>query len=195
MGFLTNLFYGGSNITRSSGFGSWLGRRLALRHKNVKIGKDTGISPEAMICPREGFIEIGSQCAVNSNAAIQGNVRIGDRSRVQMNTMIVGYGPAGDPSGQVTIGNDVLIAPNCMILAGNHGFADPEKPINQQPIVRKPIVIEDNVWIAGRCNITAGVTIGHGSVIGAGSVVTKDIPPMSVAAGVPAKVIKRRTKE
>ena len=195
MGFLANLLCKGSNITQPGGFGSWLGRKLAMRHKNIRIGKGTGISPEAMICPRSGFIEIGDQCVVNANAAIQGNVKIGDRTRIQMNTLIVGYGEAGDPSGQVTIGKDVLIAPNCMILAGNHGFEDPDILINRQPIMRKPIVIEDNVWIAGRCNITAGVTIGHGSVIGAGSVVTKDIPPMSVAVGVPAKVIKRRIKD
>lgn len=56
----------------------------------------------------------------------------------------------------------------------------------------KPIVIEDDVWIAARVNVMAGVTIGKGSVIGAGSVVTKDIPPYSIAVGTPAKVIKKR---
>jgi len=69
---------------------------------------------------------------------------------------------------------------------------DISKPIAKQELKHAPIVIEDDVWIGSRVNILAGATIGHSSVIGAGSVVTKDIHPYSVAVGVPAKVIKSR---
>ena len=79
-----------------------------------------------------------------------------------------------------------------MMIAANQVFRDPDRPIHGQGIEFGPIVIEDYVWIGGRANIMAGVTIGKGSVIGAGAVVTRDIPPYSVAVGVPAKVIKTR---
>lgn len=86
----------------------------------------------------------------------------------------------------------INIASHGMMIAANHNFSDPEKPIYGQGLTHAPIVIKDDVWIGGRVNITAGVTIGHGAVIGGGSVVTKDIPAMSIAVGVPAKVIRMR---
>ena len=79
-----------------------------------------------------------------------------------------------------------------MLIAADHVFADPDKPIRLQGMKPGSIIIEDDVWVAGGAHINAGVTIGRGSIIGAGAVVTKDIPPMSVAVGVPAKVIKKR---
>ena len=101
----------------------------------------------------------------------------------------------GSPVGKVKIGNNVRIASHCMILGGNHRFDDTTKPICKQGLIRRDIVIEDDVWVAGRVNIVAGVTIGHGSVIAAGAVVTKDVPPYSVVAGVPARVIKKRKED
>lgn len=80
-----------------------------------------------------------------------------------------------------------------MIIAADHIFDDPTRPIHRQGLRQAPVVIEDNVWIAGRAIITAGVTIGTGTVIAAGAVVTKDVPPMSVVAGVPGRVIKTRS--
>jgi acetyltransferase-like isoleucine patch superfamily enzyme len=193
LSFLLNLLCGGNSQT-GNGFASWLGKRLALRHRRVTLGREVKISPGAFICPRKGAIEIGERSMVNTGAMIQGNVRIGKNSSVQNYTVIVGYGEPEDPSGLVKIGNDVRIAAHCFMAAGNHNFSDPEKPISRQGLTCKPIVIEDDVWIAARVNIIAGVTIGHGSVIAAGSVVTKDIPPMSIAAGIPAVVKKSRNK-
>ena len=79
-----------------------------------------------------------------------------------------------------------------MIIADNYIFSDKNRPICEQGLDKRPVTIEDDVWIAGGVHIMAGVTIGKGSVIGAGSVVTKDIPPYSVAVGAPTKVIKNR---
>lgn len=164
-----------------------IGRWLATRGKNVAIGKTSKVSPASLIHPRGDSIIIGEGCTITSGAQIQGNVKIGNNSSVQSNTIIVGY-----DKGKVTIGDGVRIAAQGMIIAGNHKFSDPDKPIHGQGIDAKPISIEDGVWIAGSVNIVAGVTIGKGSVIGAGSVVTKDIPPMSIAVGVPAKVVGSR---
>jgi acetyltransferase-like isoleucine patch superfamily enzyme len=97
--------------------------------------------------------------------------------------------------GSITIGNGVHIAPHVIIFAANHIFADTDIPIYKQGTEKAPIVIEDDVWVASNVVITAGVRIGRGSVIGAGAVVTKDIPPWSVAVGVPARVIRTRKEQ
>jgi acetyltransferase-like isoleucine patch superfamily enzyme len=89
--------------------------------------------------------------------------------------------------GGVTIGDLVMIGPNVNIITAGHGM----KPAERRAYVEaKPIVIAKNVWIAAAATILGGVTIGENTVIGAGAVVTKDVPPNSFAAGVPAKVIR-----
>lgn len=192
MSFFVNLLCRGSNQPSDRGFAAWLGRRLALRNRRVAIAPSAAISPGALISPRSGAIAIGPRSGISCGAVIAGNVEIGSDSSVQNYTVVVGYGTPEDPAGLVRIGNDVRIGAHCMIVGGNHRFDDPSKPIRTQGIEAAPITIEDDVWIGGNVNIIAGVTIGHGSVIGAGSVVTHDIPPMSVAVGSPARVIKTR---
>lgn len=104
------------------------------------------------------------------------------------NNVYINFGCIILDCSEVTIGNDVLIGPNLGIYAVNHGL-DPEERI-KGACIGKPVRIEDNVWIGGDVKILAGVTVGEGSVIGAGSVVTKNIPPRMVAAGNPCKVIR-----
>lgn len=170
----------------------WFGRRLALRQQHVTIPASCRIHPEARIHPRNGSIRFGEDCSVALGAVVQGNVTLGDHCSIQAYTMLVGYGTRDKPAGEIRIGNYVRIAPQVMMIAGDHIFSDPAKPIHKQGLKLAPIIIEDDVWIAGRVNITAGVTIGKGSVIGGGSVVTRDIPPYSIAVGIPAKVVKKR---
>ena len=170
----------------------WIGYRLAARHRAVHLDRSCLISPDARIHPRNGSIQIGKNCSVAPGAVIQGNVTMGENCSVQAYSVLVGYGIGENRSGEIRIGNNVRIAPHVMMVAANHVYQDPAVPICQQGLDHKPIVIEDDVWIAGRANILAGVTIGKGSVIAAGAVVTKDVPPYSVMAGVPAKKIKDR---
>ncbi|MBT65243.1 MAG: acetyltransferase [Puniceicoccaceae bacterium] len=170
----------------------WCGRRLALRHRNVTLPPSTHIHPGAKINPRNGAIHFGENCVVADGAIIQGNVRFGDHCSVQPYTIITGYGSIESPTGQVTIGDKVRIASHGMMIAANHNFSDPNQAIHDQGLSHVPITIADDVWIGGRVNLTGGITIGHGTVIGGGSVVTKDIPPMSIAVGIPAKVVKSR---
>jgi acetyltransferase-like isoleucine patch superfamily enzyme len=94
--------------------------------------------------------------------------------------------------GGIVFGNNVLIGPYTVIHSGNHKFIDAALPISKQGFVFKTITIEDDVWIAAHCTILSGVTLGKGSVIAAGAVVTKDVPPYAIVAGVPAKVVSNR---
>jgi len=97
----------------------------------------------------------------------------------------------------VYIGNNVLIASKVFISDHNHGsysgelHSSPELKPSERQIVSSPIIIEDNVWIGEFVSILPGVTIGKGSIIGANSVVSKSIPPNSIAVGIPAKIIKQ----
>lgn len=111
-----------------------------------------------------------------------GNVIIGDRTIIGMGNTIIG---------PVTIGNDVMFAQNIVVSGMNHGYEDVDVPPSIQKEICKQINIADDVWIGANCVITAGVSIGKHSVIGAGSVVTKDVPSFSVAVGNPARVIKK----
>ena len=94
--------------------------------------------------------------------------------------------------GEITIGDDVMFGPKCVVWGRDHGMAV-GRPMKEQPHVRAPIVIGDDVWVGAGVTILKGVEIGDGAVIGAGSVVTKSIPPMAIAVGNPAKVVKMRS--
>lgn len=126
---------------------------------------------------------IESFCTINNGV---GDVLIGDGTLVGMSNVLIG---------PVTVGNDVIMAQNIVVSGLNHAYEDISQPISKQPVRTSPIVIEDECWIAANVVIVAGVTIGKHSVVAAGSVVTKNIPPYSVAAGNPAKVIRQYDHE
>ena len=84
------------------------------------------------------------------------------------------------------------MGPGVKIFSSNHGMSRTDIPMNIQPIKEKDIVIGDDVWIGANSVVVAGVKIGKGSVIAAGSVVTKDIPEYIIAGGIPAKPLKKR---
>lgn len=111
-----------------------------------------------------------------------GDVVIGENSLIGLGNVIIG---------PVKIGNNVILAQNIVASGLNHNYDDVTQPIHQQGVNVAPIVIEDDCWIGANTVVTAGVTIGKHSVVAAGAVVTKSIPPFSVAVGNPARVIKR----
>lgn len=118
-------------------------------------------------------------CTINNGV---GDVIIGNHSLVGMGNTIIG---------PVKIGNHVIFAQNIVASGLNHTYTDVNKPIHEQAITTSLIVVEDECWIAANVVITAGVTIGKHSVVAAGSIVTKNIPPYSLVVGNPARVIKR----
>ena len=93
--------------------------------------------------------------------------------------------------GGITIGDRVFTAPNVQMLAVNHVYNDPTRPMIEQGITAEGITVEDDVWIGAGAILTDGVTVGKGAVIAAGAVVTKDVPPHTVAGGVPARILKQ----
>jgi len=184
-----------SNQTAADRLALWWGRRLATRHAGVDADPEAWISPEARIHPRTGRIRIGPKCSIAAGVILQGNVRLGENCSIQTGSMLIGYGGWDDPAGRITIGNNVRIAPFVQMIAANHRFEDTSRPIAAQGLEHRPITIADDVWVGGRVIITAGVTIGTGSVLAAGAVVTRDVPAWSVVGGVPAKILKSRKPE
>ena len=92
--------------------------------------------------------------------------------------------------GGITIGDRVFTAPLVQLLAVNHVYDDPARPMVEQGITAQGITVEDDVWIGAGAIITDGVTIGRGAVVAAGAVVTADVPPHTVVGGIPARVLK-----
>lgn len=94
--------------------------------------------------------------------------------------------------GGIDIGSRVLIGFNSMIISTNHRIPQDRSRIFESGYVHKQVVIEDDVWVGGNCTILPGVTIGEGAVVAAGSVVTKNVAPFTIVAGIPAKKIASR---
>lgn len=111
------------------------------------------------------------------------DIEIGSNSGIGINSRV---------SGPLTIGNDVMIGPEVMIFTQNHETSNLDIPMRLQTAPKKAVIIGNDVWIAARVIILPGVTIGNGVIIGAGAVVTKDIPDFAVVGGVPAKILKYR---
>ncbi|MFI4860484.1 MAG: acyltransferase [Phycisphaerales bacterium JB063] len=145
-----------------------------------------------VVLRKRRMIDLAPQCELMQGVIIHAHrarVSIGRRSQINPYTVI--YGGSG-----VSIGDDVMIAPHCVLAAGNHDHHQTDQPMRTAPsISRGPIVIEHDVWVGAHCTITDGVTIGRGAVVGANSVVTKDVPAYAVVAGVPARVIGRRGQD
>ena len=150
-------------ILRIAGPGSVIGtRNRVINAANVAIGRD---------CLLQDSIYI--------RAGAQGRVTLGDR--VALNSFVQIYGHGG-----VTVGNETQLGPGTIVTTTGHDYTDERLEASFSPIT-----IGRRVWIGAHVTIIGGVTIGDGAVIGAGAVVIRDVPPRTLAAGVPARVIRR----
>lgn len=160
--------------------------------KNIKLGKNVYISPSSILTadPR-GRIILGNDCTIKRYAVLDiyhGSIRMGNDCSVNSFCYLGGYGG-------IKIGSGVRIAPGAKIYAFEHIYDKTDIPIYKQGIEPKKVVIEDDVWIGSNAIITGGITIGQGSIVAAGAVVTKSVERYAIVAGVPAKIIKRRITE
>ena len=110
-----------------------------------------------------------------------GDLTIGDYTRIGLRNTIIG---------PVNIGNHVNLAQNVTVTGLNHNYQDAEKMIDEQGVSTLPVVIEDDVWVGANSVILPGVTLGKHCVVAAGSVVSHSVPPYSICAGCPARIIK-----
>lgn len=154
------------------GAGARLGRHVTIRantqdSSGIRIGNQVLVQDGVVINANQGSVSIGDRCWLGPFCLVYGN-------------------------GEVRIGNDVLVAGHTSINSVSHRVERCDIPINAQGLICAPVVIEDDVWIGLNAVILQGVTLGRGAIIGAGAVVTRDVPPWSIAVGVPARVKGRR---
>lgn len=140
-------------------------------------------------------VVFGNRCTVGRFATIRPtNVLVneaGEGLKLGNNSNIGPYSFIGC-SGYIELGNNVMMGPRVSLLAENHNFDRTDIPMKEQGVTRGTIVIEDDCWLGATCSVLSNVRIGRGSIVATGAVVTKDVPPYSIVAGVPAKVIKSR---
>jgi acetyltransferase-like isoleucine patch superfamily enzyme len=138
---------------------------------------------------REGRLEIGAHTLFEPDVWItapgEARIRIGQGSFLNIGVMVASVE-------LVEIGDHCMLANHCFVTDGNHRFDDPELPVPWQGFTTAgPTRIGDNTWLGANVVVTSGVTIGERCVIGANSVVTKDVEPFTIAAGVPARPLRR----
>ena len=154
--------------------------------KILNMDRPYFIHKTAMLNPAS--VTIGKESQIMEYVIIRDHAKMTIGEFVQVGPFCVFF-----PDGGITIGNNVLIGPHCIFAAANHDYVQTDVPIRFSGAVSKgPIVIEDNVWISANCTITDGVTIGHDAVIGANSVITKNVLPYEIVGGTPAKHLGSR---
>jgi acetyltransferase-like isoleucine patch superfamily enzyme len=164
-----------SNFGSTNGYFQ-IGKNIEIHNPQcIHFGRITGIGDNTYLGP------VVSYAGVEYTPIIL----IGDGTWIGKNCSIAAIG-------RVQIGKDVLFAGHVHITDHSHGFEIPNVPIVKQKLITKgPVVIDDQCWLGFSCEILSGVHIGRHSVIAARSVVTKDVPPYSIVAGNPAKVVKQ----
>ena len=165
-------------------------RRKYFKLAGLKLG-DGGLFGN-ISCEWPGSVSIGKECTIQDEVSFwiknpfspNNFITVGDR-------VFIGRRCEFNCNSSIKIGNDCLIASNTIFVDISHGM-DPTSNMNIQDCNIADIVLENDVWVGTSCTVLKGVTIGTGSIIGAGSVVNRSIPPFEIWAGSPAKFIKKR---
>lgn len=190
--FLRSKFY--PLLLGKVGKGVVFGRNVVLRHPHkIHLGDNIAIDDNCVL---------DAKGTDNRGIIIENNVFIGRNSALYVKDgdieigcgVVIGYNCQIYSGNFVKIGNNVQIAAYSYIIGGTPGFSRIDIPILEQERSGRGILVEDDVWLAANVKVLDGVTIGRGSIIGAGAVVNKEIPPLSIAGGVPAKVIRKRVE-
>jgi len=159
-------------------------------HGDVEIPDTTVIEPNSVVYTGpKARLQLGEMFTMYPLSTIridQGWLEVGREVSMGPGTHIY------EPRAGMKIGDNVLIAGGCVFSGTNHGMENTGVPMRHQPFTAQPIIIEDDVWIGMNCTILPGVTIGRGCVVGAGSLVTKDLPPNMICFGAPCRPVKPR---
>ncbi|WP_157977778.1 acyltransferase [Paraburkholderia kururiensis] len=174
----------------------FVGRRVRLRFaRKIEIGRYAVIGDGAIL---SGLGRDGLHIGARANIGAYTRLVVGtDLARPGARIVIgegcgIGEFSSVGGSGGVTIGRNTIIGQYFSAHPENHNFADPTRPIREQGTTRKPISIGEDCWFGARVTVLGGVTIGRGCVIAAGAVVTRDVPPYSIVAGIPGRVVGTR---
>ncbi|MDD5349750.1 MAG: acyltransferase [Chthoniobacteraceae bacterium] len=160
--------------------------QAALGQCGAVLGERCYVSPEAAIMAYgEKALHLGADSIVAAHAYVTGGVRLGRHCSVN---------PFATLRDNVHGGDDVRIGAHACLIGMNHGFADTEVPIRCQPNTSKGIRLGDDVWIGSHAVLLDGVTIGSHAIVGAGAVVTRDVPAYAIVAGNPARLIRMRKR-
>jgi acetyltransferase-like isoleucine patch superfamily enzyme len=182
-----------SCLFQHMGRGTVIGRSVMLRCPGqISLGDHVMLDDHVVLDAKgaRSQVAIGDQVLIGRGSILschQSRVRIGN---------FVSIGPFVHFAckGDVEVGSHVQIGSGVQVMAGSHASEDPDIPITQQKRLSEGIVIGSNVWIGVSATFLDGVTLGSGSIVGAGSVVNKDVPPDSLVLGNPARVVKNRRK-
>ncbi len=157
-------------------------KHLPVSYSYINVGQ----KKFRALCGKLILEKCGKNVNIEKGAIFSSKVQLGDNSGIGINAHI---------SGTTYIGSDVMMGPDCIIYTWNHKFNDVTTTMRGQGFqAEKPVYIGNDVWIGGRVIILPGVHIGNHCIIGAGSVVTKDVPDWAIVAGNPA-VVKKYRKE
>ena len=146
---------------------------------------------EIEVRPGYGRLILGRWVHIGDGTSLrchEGTMRIGDKTVFGRNIVVNGYL-------DISIGAACIIADMVYLTDFDHVFSDVERPIKDQGITKAPVRIGDDVWLGTKATVVRGTAVGRGSVVAAHAVVTQDLPPFSVAAGVPARVLRNRQDE
>lgn len=170
----------------------YIAANSVMYHSDLHIGSNVFMDDRVVIFQRKngGPLKIGDRVCIYRDAILEtgygGSLTIGNRSSIHPRCQLNAY------VSPIRIGSRVMIAPNCAFYPYDHGML-PGQPIAKQALQSKGgITIDDDAWLAFGVIVLGGVRIGKGAVVGAGSVVTRDVPDGAIAAGVPARVMGMR---
>ena len=181
---------------RSAGL-AFIGPKVKVYYgSGLSVGKDFVAERGCEInCKCKRGIVFGDKVTIGSYALIRpSNIYggdIGEGLKVGDNSNIGPYSYIGC-SGFISIGDNVMISPRVSLFAENHNFSSKKIPMKEEGVTKRDITIGNDCWIAANSTVLAGVKIGDGVIVAAGSVVTKNVEPFTIVAGNPAKIIKRR---
>ena len=145
------------------------GQGLSIQHaRTMRLGNTVRLGRGVFLSEHNGTLTLGERVALSPSVHVSAD------------------------EGQISIGAATAIGPGTIIRSSNHSFAKTDIPIMDQGHTKGSIVIDDDVWIGANCVITPNVHIGRGAIVGAGAVVTKDVAPYTIVAGVPARCIGKR---
>jgi acetyltransferase-like isoleucine patch superfamily enzyme len=163
-------------------------RSLWLTLRGADIGPKVTLGARCKVT-KPWCVKLGTRSFVEADVYLKA---VTENALLNIGSFVfIGRGTEFDVMERVSVGDHTQIAPGCFITDHNHGSAA-DLRIDQQPCVVGPVVIGSDVWLGVNVTILAGVTIGDGAVVAAHAVVTKDVPPMSIVAGVPARLLKDR---